>query len=146
MLRTFLPHIFFRQFVQFGPPREKSQGGLREKPKPLSAVDKDMTENFRLLRKYRFHGARLSSRCYCYCTKSRHKCQFEEGNITRSLDFVHEMPGRICSLEDRYGGRSNGGGGGVGQETGCCIFKIHPGKEYQAVQVSSTPTMSITIG
>ena len=124
-------------------PRKNPKGVWREKPKPLSAVDKDMTENFRLLRKYRFHGARISSRCYCYCTNSRHKCQFEERNTTSSLDFVHEMPGRICSLEDRYGGRSNGG---VGQETGCCIFKIHPGKEYQAVQVSSTPTMSITIG
>ena len=103
---------------------------------------KDLTENFSVVQRYSFNSVRLSSRCYCSCTKRRHKCQFEGRGISnRSLDFVKTQHGRICSLTDYYGGK-----GSVGQETGCCLFKVDPGKEYHAVQVLSKPTMSMTIG
>ena len=99
-------------------------------------------------RRYRFHATHLNSQCYCTCTTSsaaHRRCEFPDhrGNTsTVTPSFVKEERGRLCRVQgDLFGGSK----GDVGQETACCSFRINPGKIYQAIKLSNSPSYALHV-
>ena len=99
-------------------------------------------------RRYRFHATHLNSQCYCTCTTSsaaHRKCEFPDhrGNTsTVTPSFVKEERGRLCRVQGDLFGASKGD---VGQETACCLFHINPGKTYQAIKLSNSPSYALHV-